>query len=302
MRISKKLFPYPIINSDTNRSTFRTSLFNLECEDIIQTKDECILKNVYFHLNNSMLLDYIKQKLVRVVCVVECSSSLFRKEYELIDLAQDIVIPLYELKDNVVVSSFAIATEKIQDFNDVDFDEDYKGYQFTLERHDIVAADDGFSFKVDYEEEADNKLSSIFKIIKQSDDDLLVKITPSNKKIFIYLPESQFNQYDVLKTMDSVKDTIFSMLIIPALIIAIDTIKSNISENRDLDDLSLDFSWLKSLMNRYKEVFSKEPIEDDFKDMNSLEVAQALVDYPMIKGIKSLHDLSFKRPGDEIDD
>ena len=53
-----------------------------------------------------------------------------------------------------------------------------------------------------YEEESDNKLSSIFKVIRQSDNDLLVKITPSHKKIFIYVPEAQFNQYDNLKNND----------------------------------------------------------------------------------------------------
>jgi len=302
MRTNKKLFPYPIINNDLNRSTFTKSTFSLECQDIEQTNQDCILKGVHYILDNDAIVEMIKKNKVKVYCVIECSSSLYRKEFEITSEPMNIKIPIYDIKDNVVVSSFAVIMSKIVDFKDDDFIEDYSGYSFTLDKYDIIAADDGFSFKVDYEEESDNKLSSIFKVIKQSDEDLLVKITPSHKKIFIYVPETQFNHYDNLKNNESVKTAFFSMLIIPALIIAIEHIKSNLSENKNLDDLALEYSWIKSLKQRYKVVFSKELSEDEFKEMNSLEVSQVLVNYPIVDGIESIYDLSFKKMGDEYDD
>lgn len=302
MRISKKLFPYPIINKDFSRSTFSKSVFSLECEDVEQSNQDCILKGIYYKLDNNNIIKLIEKELIKVYCVVECSSSLYRKEFEITSKPQDIKISVHDLKDYVVVSSFAIVTTTIDNFKDDDFMEEYAEYSFSLDKYDIIAADDGFSFKVDYEEESDNKLSSIFKVIKQSDEDLLVKVSPSHKKIFIHVPETQFNHYDNLKNNDTVKEIFFSMLIIPALVISIEHIKANLHEAKDLDDLSLEHSWIKSLSNRYKAVFSKELNEDEFKDMNSLEVSQALVNYPIVSGISSIYDLSFKDVGDDLDD
>jgi len=114
MRINKKLFPYPILNNDLTRSTFTKSTFSLECKDIEQTKQDCILKDVCYRLDNLTIAEMIDKKMVKVFCVVECSSSLFRKEFEITSEPLDLVISIHDLKDNVIVSCFAVVIGKIR--------------------------------------------------------------------------------------------------------------------------------------------------------------------------------------------
>lgn len=302
MRINKKLFPYPILNRDSSKSTYINSSFAFECENIIQNDQYCVLKNIHYLLDNETIVNLIENELVKVYCVVECSSSVYRNQFEIKNIPIDIEIPIHNLKENVVVSAFAIVTNVIEDYKDTDFISEYSEYSFTLERNDIIAADDGFSFKIDYEEESDNKISSIFKVIKQSDDDLLLKVSPSSRKIFIYVPEEQFNHYDNLKNNETVKAIFFSILIIPALMISIEQIKKLLSDDKVLEDLIVEFTWLKSIIKRFKEVFGRELNEEEFKELNSLEISQALVEYPIVSGINSIYNMSFKNTGDEIDD
>ena len=47
-----------------------------------------------------------------------------------------------------------------------DFDDDYDGFRFTIEKNDILAVDDGFTNKIEFDEDEDNKKSSIFLIVK----------------------------------------------------------------------------------------------------------------------------------------
>ena len=137
MRIGKKLFPYPTINNSKNASCFQNSNFALIYEDEDADDDNnLVLKNAHIELDNQALIELFEQGKIDATVIIECSSTIFRKSFKISRIPRDIIIPITNLRDQVVISCFIYATEDFSYIND-DFLEDYQGYIFNIEKYDI---------------------------------------------------------------------------------------------------------------------------------------------------------------------
>ena len=165
MRKGKRLFPYPTINNSKVLTCYKNSVYSLEYDDL-DDENNLLLKNVHIKIDNNQIVELISNGKAKVGLIVECSATIYRRIIEIGLEPKDISIPLSELRDKVEVSSFIYATEDQQYTND-DFLEDYSGYTFNIEKYEILAIDDGFTTKVEYDEKEDRKVSSIFSIIKK---------------------------------------------------------------------------------------------------------------------------------------
>ena len=202
MRIGKKLFPYPTINNSKNASCFQNSNFALIYDDV-EDDNNLVLKNAHIELDNQTLIELFEQGKIDATVIVECSSTIFRKSFKISRIPKDIIVPVMNLRDQVVISCFVYATEDFSYISD-DFLEDYQGYTFNIEKYDILAIDDGFTTKIEYDESKDKKVSSIFSIIKDEFiSNNVMKIEPTSKKIVIHLPEEQFGCYENMKNNDN---------------------------------------------------------------------------------------------------
>ena len=143
-------------------SQYKKGTFSLNYEESISEDHQTyLLENLICNVNS----DYIKQLLINgdaeLVCIVECPSTMIRRKYVLPLTPVDIKIPLSDLNGKVEISAFVIAKKDIY-YSSSDFLEDYEGYSFTIEQHDIIAADDGYVNTIDFDDNDDNKKSSIF--------------------------------------------------------------------------------------------------------------------------------------------
>lgn len=295
MRIGKKLFPYPTINNSKNASCFQNSNFALIYDDV-EDDNNLVLKNAHIELDNQELLKLFEQGKIDAAVIVECSSTIFRKSFKISRIPADIKIPITNLRDQVVISCFVYATEDFSYKND-DFLEDYQGYTFNIEKYDILAIDDGFTTRIEYDESKDKKVSSIFSIIK---DELIsnnvMKIEPTVKKIVIHLPEEQFGCYENMKNNDNYQEIFFSILTIPALISCLQTIQDQMLYNGvTLDDIHLDYSWFSSIEYAYKNQFNENLDENKFKKLNVVELSQQLMNYATVTAISDLFKQEFSK-------
>ena len=134
MHIGRRLFPYPILNNDPLYSQFENSSFQLEYEEIID-EEYYIINDLYVNLNNNYLISLINKKQAQIVCLVECSSTMFRKIYNLdLNKKECIKIPLTEVNGLINVSSYIIATQNIPSYYSKDFSNDYLDYSFNIEK------------------------------------------------------------------------------------------------------------------------------------------------------------------------
>lgn len=294
MQIGNKMFPYPTINNIGLRNCFKETTYAFKCNDYNDGQNY-ILEDAYVEINNENIKRLMSEGYLGVGLIIECSTTVFRKMYEITIEPQTIKIPIGDLRDRVEISCYIYAKKEIEKFQDDDFLEEYNGYSFKIDKNDIIAIDDGYTTVIDYDESIDKKVSSIFQIIRDKSADSMV-IEKKAKKIVISLPDEEFTYYDNLRRNDNFQNIFFSMIAIPALTYCLKEFQDAIrTGDYDLDSIEMEYNWFISVKKAYKNQFNVELNEEILKNTNVSVVAQKLLNNGNLKGIKDLFDISIGR-------
>ena len=308
MRVGNKNFPYPVLNAFQFKSDFKDdSIFKLKNTfdngDVIRTPNSIILKDICFELEDEELLKLYNEGKVKASLIVEASASVFRHSHELNITPNEIVIPIHLLKGEVTVSSYLYACEDILDYQSNGFNDDYLGYTINIEKYSILAVDDGFKFIVSLDEAEDNNVSSIFTIVRIDENSDVMKYENTSKKIKIFLPQKHFKNYESLKMQNSYTNEFLSMLIIPVLTCCLYELQESARYDdaiTDISDITYDKAWFKSICLAYEREQKKKLTIDEFIDCSPLELAQIVLNYSSLKGMKEFSKLILQ--GDRGDD
>jgi hypothetical protein len=290
MRIGRKIFPYPVLNNNPSLNAFDKTTFSLNVKIVEEDKD-FVLKSASINTNNETILEMLEDGLLGATVIVECSSTVYRADFEISNQPEDIKIPINLLRDKVTISSFIYAKQSIKSYYSEDFQDDYKPFKFDLEKNAIVAADDGITLNVAYEEEETKKASSIFLIINNEEiNNGTMKVAVQSRKIILNLSKSNFDIYHGLKNNIVYKNVFFSLLAVPALVYALSEIKK--VEVIDLDQIRNDYTWFNSIERACENLYKTPLTEDKFKEISSIVFAQEVLDKPITKSMEDLMTLN----------
>lgn len=301
MQIAKKIFPYPIINRESQYSTYNGSSFSLELEEIDSEKI-FYLKKVRYTTDSELLNKLIKESKVEVALIIECSETIFRKKVLLNE--EGIDIPLYksDFSGKVVYSMYAYTTQNIVLVSSDEFLEEYQGIDYDLEKYSIVAADDGRTLYMNHEEAEENVVKSIFSVIPSFDknDNVFYVDYETGKKIIITLSENDFNNYNEMFNIDTYKELFFSVLLIPSLTEALTRCKMLVDEY-ELEEVEQTYKWFKSIIVAYEKQIGKEFTVEEFRDFSPVVLAQQLLGKPLSESLKTIliSSRSTKNVGDD---
>lgn len=301
MQIAKKIFPYPIINRESQYSTYNGSSFSLELEEIDSEKI-FYLKKVRYTTDSELLNKLIKESKVEVALIIECSETIFRKKVLLNE--EGIDIPLYksDFSGKVVYSMYAYTTQNIVLESSDEFLEEYQGIDYDLEKYSIVAADDGRTLYINHEEAEENVVKSIFSVIPSFDknDNVFYVDYETGKKIIITLSENDFNNYNEMFNIDTYKELFFSVLLIPSLTEALTRCKMLVDEY-ELEEVEQTYKWFKSIIVAYEKQIGKEFTVEEFRDFSPVVLAQQLLGKPLSESLKTIliSSRSTKNVGDD---
>ncbi len=301
MQIAKKIFPYPIINRESQYSTYNGSSFSLELEEIDSEKI-FYLKKVRYTTDSELLNKLIKESKVEVALIIECSETIFRKKVLLNE--EGIDIPLYksDFSGKVVYSMYAYTTQNIVLESSDEFLEEYQGIDYDLEKYSIVAADDGRTLYMNHEEAEENVVKSIFSVIPSFDknDNVFYVDYETGKKIIITLSENDFNNYNEMFNIDTYKELFFSVLLIPSLTEALTRCKMLVDEY-ELEEVEQTYKWFKSIIVAYEKQIGKEFTVEEFRDLSPVVLAQQLLGKPLSESLKTIliSSRSTKNVGDD---
>ena len=289
MRIGKRLFPYPILNNDKLYSHYKDSTFELQYDEMV-TDENYTLQNIHCNITSEYLKQLVSEDKASVIVIVECAGTMFRKYYDIGLNPTIIIIPIADLNGKITVSAYVVAKQDINNFSSDEFLDDYEGYEFAIEKNDILAVDAGFVNKVDFDEENDNKKSSIFLVIKDKTiKDETMKVDFDSSKINIYLPEEQWNTYDKTKRIGKFQSLYFSILAVPALVYSIQELRKT---GALLDNLRMDYKWFNAFLVSYKELNEEELTDEDFITMDVNIEAQKLLNKPITKSLDDIFGLA----------
>lgn len=305
MLIGNKLFPYPTLNNNQDLSQYKETssfqlLFDTDQGELIKTQSEIILKNIRFQLKNKGLEALYTSRKIDCAVIVECSASAFRRRYQLFDTPKDIKIQIGDLSGNVSISAYMYAVENILGYSNPEFVDDYAEYTFNIERYDILAIDDGYRFNIDLNPEADNKVPSIFTIVKQNDAGSQMRCHSTANRINICLSPDYYADYDNIKNSPEYNNIMFAILAIPALTSCIHEIRNNINEYGDIDDILETKKWFKAVMTAYKRETSKNLTLDDLIEIEPVVLSQIVLNSATCNGLRDFGNFIIRGSGASI--
>ena len=295
MHIGNRIFPYPVLNRNEALSDYVSdSTFMLEFDvdengaPIVQN-GEVVFKNLHYTVTDAALVELLEQGKIKGAFIVECSASVYRSRFDISAVPYDLRVSAHEINGNVVASCYLYATEDIADFKSTGFIPEYTGYSFDIDKFDIVAVDDGFKFKIELDPAEDDKVASIFTVVKKEDDGDVMSYDNDDKKIIIRLPAAYYDCYDNMKTKKECNNIAFAMIAIPALACCLEDISSR--EFSSIDEIIEYYSWFNAICISYKRRTGNALTFEDFGPMNKLELAQMVLNSASCNALKDFDNM-----------
>lgn len=305
MRLKNRLFPYPVINRELSLSNYKTKKFALSFEKKIDNGD-LVLQNLKIETDSDFFKKSFRDGDIGIKLVVECSATVFRQAFEISLDPTNLKIAKNDLSGFFEISAFAYARK---DFSLVssEFDEDYEGLSFAIDRYDILAVDDGLSSKIEHPDADSSVASSIFSIISSSDlndQGYYESECEDQKKILISLPETQYKDFQAIYKTDRYKEVFFNMFLIPALADGLLRCQSlaKESEEESFDSVCESFPWFRSVIRAYKKLTGEDLSFGAFKDESPLKMAQILLGKPLATSLEVVREDAEGNPDEEESD
>ena len=289
MQVRNKIFSYPVLNNNKLYSNFKDSYF-----EIVYTPEEddyaYILKDIKFSTDSQFINSLFDENKIDIKLIVECSETVYRKAFSIDKVAKNIRLLKNDFTEKVDVSMFAVAKENfIMSSNE--FDEDYQGIEFEIEKYDIICANDGFNVRFQHDESENNLAKSIFSIIPSDsiNDGTFEVDCEIGKKITISMSETDYKNCKIVNTVPTYMEIVFNMILVPALIEALTLCKKSLQEGAiDLDDVGNKYIWFRSILMSYKRLNGKDLTVEEFSSLSPVLLAQQLLGKPLGKALEKM--------------
>ena len=175
------------------------------------------------------------------------------------------------------------------------------GFINRIDKFDILAVDDGFKFKVELDPTEDDKVASIFTVVKKENEDDVMTYANNEKSIVIHLPSAIYEAYDNIKMKKEYNNIAFAILAIPVLASCLEEVYTECSSDT-MEELLEAHPWFRAVCVSYKNRTGKELLYEDFVSANKLELAQMVLNSASCNGLKDFGDMllgSVEESGDD---
>lgn len=219
--------PYPVLSK--GNESYDNSSFDVQ---VVPKKSfGQLVIEAEFLLNNAGLQDLIDQSKAVFALHIECPQTSYRSLFKSNQQTLTIKIEEQQLRGKMDVHAFIIANDRIVNYTNADWNSFYTGVPITYDKGNTLAF--GYAAEIVLHEEAaeEQNLSSIV-TIRRSGNCEYVGIELGANQILVLLPEKLYKQYAEYGG-SRLKNTILSMIILPALIDVFHTIKAEPSAYED---------------------------------------------------------------------
>lgn len=275
MEIKYKLYPYPVLSSDSN--DYGTGDFDVTIDILHDGYDLRI--DFLATLTCQSLQDCIKQGFAKYVYHLECAQTGFRTVIQTEKISEVYTLLNKTVNGKLQICPFIVAVDDLKSYTSPDFHEDYQGVAFDIESGCVMAV--GKMVTVDISKDIDDLADtpSIFNISKNPDENCKqMLVDMSQRKIIIKLPLSDFYSYKVLSTNPLAQPILNSLTVVPALVYVLEELRAlpilERSENSDA-------LWYKVLSKVLLTQFNCGIESEKFNNQNCLELAQKLINNPV---------------------
>ena len=288
MDIRFRLYPHPVLSSVSD--DYRTGI-TFSCDvkkgirELVFTMDS--------QVDDQGILDLIANGQAEYAYHIECPLTSFRLmiKSEIPWVTRH--IPERDLNGQVSVCCFVIAKEDLVGYSNPNFNADYAGLSFDIDRGSILGIGGQCSITVTKEIDDLAKIPSIFSICRSADDsDTSMKINVDSDKIAIILNSTNFQSYKVMISMPTMISVFHSMIIMPALIYVFEMLR------REGIDEYMNKRWCQGL----RKALERSDVQlnaDTLENIPSFELAQKILDLPVNRALRDISSAGENESEDE---
>ncbi len=280
VRNNNTFFAYPILcnyNDDYNSIKFIAGTTG----KMTKTNKKATVET-YVEIEDEEINKLLNSKKLKIVTKVFCPSTKYRKIFEIQRGFDKIEINNRDINKRVELTTYIIASQDVYNYFSYNFNDDYRGMQFDIEKGAIIAI--GKQESLFFEKDIDDltKIDSVVKIrdLRQENepmsvmwDDEIIKINLSTSDYELYC---RYSEYCV--------PIVNSMIVIPGLMYVLDQIAS---DQIDINDV-MDKKWYRVLSKKISESTGKEFNLNYIKANDSFEIIQKLFDTPIHDAMKEI--------------
>lgn len=283
MEIRNKIYPYPVIVP--NGYYHNNSQFDVQ---IRSCSEEQILKFEFAaQVSNNEIQKLIAERKCAYVYHFECAQTSFRTVNISFDEHTVVKVKKDKVSGRLEICPFVVAMQDIQSFSSTDFNADYAGLSFNLEKGCVLAVGKQCGIDIIQDQDVLRNIKSIFTVVKNTDlnsKEMVVDVLC--EYITILLPDKEYKLYNKLNSENILKEVLNSLFIVPALMIAIN--KVILTHPSDRDSTLGDFNWYRSLVLVFKRHYSINLDDVQLSDGDVLKYAQLLADNPLERALDYL--------------
>lgn len=278
MDIKYKLFPYPVLGEMYDDYKESKVMDEIRYEKIGKE----IVFNLRCHTNNIELRYLIEQGKASYTFHIECPQTSFRNIVKTDKEVSDFKVNEEKICGKVQVCVFIVANTDINNYWSSDFDDDYEGTSFNIEKGNILAISNQYNLQIDKEKDDLGKVPSIFSIFKKiGKNEGAMSFELGGEKIKILLSEKDYDNYRKVAGTVKLQPVIHSMIIIPALVYVFEVLKREEFENYE------DSRWFRAIKKTLKNnniELSKETLDTN----SSIELAQTILGMPLSRAFENI--------------
>lgn len=269
MIYNNREYPYPVLGiNDDIEGDFKVHM------NVKAGKQTIKIEPIY-ELDNNDLNDLIEKGLAVFVAHLYCKGTMYRKCFRSSSsVGSQIVVSTSKLRERVEVDFMICANDNISNYSNSESHSDYNGYTFPIEKGDILAFGGKGVFNANKTPEELRAVSSFMNIDKYESAKGPIYNHYDGDKITILLSENDYILYQQIVDNPFVSSVLHSSIVLPCLIDAIDTIKSDSSD-------FVDCSWYNLLSK----------LIDDSKQENLLKIAQKILENPVNRAFNTIQNM-----------
>lgn len=235
--------------------------------------------DIFVDLKDQNLIDLISSNRAKIILKVYCASTKYRTILQLNQGMNEITIRNRDINKKVLLQTYIIASNELDDYYSSNFNEDYEGKKFHIEKGSILAV--GETEEVNIEKDIDElaTVNSIIKIKDSHQDDVPMRVEFDTDYIKIYLSSKSYQTYAKYSKFDYLP-IINSMIIIPGIMDVLDKIAM------DYDSEVEDKKWFRVIAKKIAQATGRDFNIDYVKNHGSFEIIQKIFDCPIIDSMK----------------
>lgn len=273
-------FAYPILcnyNDDYNHIKFVAGTTG----KMSKTNKKSIIET-YVEIEDEEINNLLNSRELKIILKVFCSSTKYRKVFEIQRGFDKIEINNRDINNRVEFTTYIIANKDISNYSSYNFNDDYKGMKFNIEKGSIIAI--GKEETLFFEKDIDDltRINSIIKIRDLKKENEPMNVEWDHLYIRIGLSTSDFETY--CRYSEYCIPIANSMIVVPGIMYVLDQLSS---EEIDISDV-VDDKWYRVLSKKISEATGKEFNLAYLKANSSFEIVQRLFDTPIHDAMKEI--------------